>query len=178
MSKGSWWQEEGELQEAALRDLLTRTRAEFAQWIAGSYEWHYFGGLTFDQRRVPQERLWCSTWVPRRISRDVAVARVKRFMRGAERALGRPVVAVIALEAHKNGWPHFHPLIHVDGGRRRGDLQTIGPVWYELNGYEHLEPVRFPEQAARYCAKYMLKDEGAEVVFSEEFGRGIQGRLP
>ena len=171
MGKGDWWQAHREDIERSERETKARARGEFAQWIAGAYEWHYFGGLTFDQRRVPQERLWGDTWVPRRISRDVAVARAKRFMRQAEKALGRRLVMVVALEAHRNGWPHFHPLIHVEGGRRRGDLQTIGPVWYELNGYEHLE-LRFPEQAARYCGKYMVKDDGVEVLFSENFGRG------
>lgn len=81
------------------------------------------------------------------------------------------------MEAQKNGWPHSHPLIHVAGGRRRGDLQRIGPVWYDLNGYEHLEPIRRPEEAARYCAKYMVKEEGVEVVLSSSFDRDRQGVL-
>ena len=41
-------------------------------------------------------------------------------------------------------------------------------MWHQLNGYEHLEPVRFPELAARYCAKYMSKDAGCgDLVFTE-----------
>ena len=42
---------------------------------------------------------------------------------------------------------------------------------------QSMEPVRWPEQAARYCAKYMVKDEGAELVFSDNFGRERQGVL-
>ena len=53
----------------------------WGRWIAEMRDWDLFGGLTFDQKRVTQERLWGSTWVGRRISRDTAVTRFKRWVR-------------------------------------------------------------------------------------------------
>jgi hypothetical protein len=37
--------------------------------------------------------------------------------------------------------------------------------------------VRWPEEAARYCGKYFLKDEAVDVVFSQRFGQPIPSVL-
>jgi hypothetical protein len=102
-----------------------------------------------------------------RPGRDSAIGRVEWFLREGQRQLGRKIeAAVVALEYQKNGWPHFHPLLRLEGGVQDGDLRTLGPIWYQVAGYARLEVPRVRDEVCAYAAKYLSKglDRG-DVVF-------------
>lgn len=142
---------------ASRRQLRAGASEALATFIGELAPWHLFGGLTFDQRRCPKERIG-GTLVPRRIPVDVARGRFERYVAGAERALGRRIEYVAGLESQRNGWPHFHPLLSLEGGLQGGDVVALGSLWYDANGYGRLEAPRSVEDVTGYCAKYLLKD--------------------
>jgi hypothetical protein len=138
-------------------DLLQReARDAWSGWVAEMGEWHVFGALTYRQRG--------RTTVP---GADVAKRHVQRWLREAERSIGRPVeAAVVALEYQRNGWPHFHPLLRLPGGLQAGDLAGMGQSWYRHHGYARLEPPRERSAVAAYAAKYLTKDlSRGDVIF-------------
>jgi len=143
----------------ASRQELTGAASEaMVELISGLARWDLFGGLTFDQRRCPQEVLFCGTKVPRRIPVDSARVRFQNFVRRAEKTLGRELRYVAALESQANGWPHLHPLLSLEGGLQAGDVIALGGLWYDANGYGRLEAPRSLADVTGYCAKYLLKD--------------------
>lgn len=128
----------------------------WGEWIAGMGDWHVFGGLTYDQRR--------RTSVP---GSDVARAHVRRWLRSFGRdSSPRVEAAVVALEYHKSGWPHFHPLLRLSGGAGAGDFARLGQAWYAAHGYARLEAPRRASDVAEYAAKYLSKDlSRGDVIF-------------
>jgi hypothetical protein len=126
-------------------------------------EWHLFGGLTYDPRRRRVDGMGA----PIRPGVDVAKRHVVAWLRDGAERLSRPVeAAVVALEAHKNGWPHFHPLLRVAGGLRGNELQELGGLWFERHGYARLEVPRDRADVCAYAAKYLTKDVArSDVVF-------------
>ena len=154
----SSWQEEMEAEMRASRRELTRAATSaMGDWISQLAPWTLFGGLTFDPKRCEQERVF-GTLIPRRIPVDVAAGRFKRWMRASEKALGRGIVYVAALESHKNGWPHLHPLLALEDGLQAGDVATLGGLWFQVNGFGRLEAPRSIEDVSGYAAKYLAKD--------------------
>jgi hypothetical protein len=139
--------------------------------------WHLFGGLTFDQRRCRHERIG-GTMVPCRIPVDVARGRFQRYIAGAQRALGRRIEYVVGLEAQRNGWPHFHPLLSLEGGLQTGDVVCLGGLWYEANGYGRLEAPRSVDDVTGYCAKYLLKDVAIGDLLISTGLRSVNGGRP
>lgn len=131
----------------------------WGEWIAQLRDWDVFGGMTFDQRRAAQERIWKSSVVTigRRVSRDVAVKRFHRWIDDASGVLGRRIEYVAALEYQKNGWPHFHPLLDV-GELQQGDISRLGRTWWRLAGGSQLSRPRNTLDVSRYSAKYLAKD--------------------
>ena len=120
----------------------------WGEWIAGMGDWHLFGGLTYD----PDRR----ATMP---GADVAKRHVVRWLNEAPRTLGRPVdAAVVALEYHRNGWPHFHPLLRVAGGLQGNELRQLGGAWFKRHGYAKLERPRSRLDVCAYAAKYLAKD--------------------
>lgn len=163
-----------------------RRSAAFAQWLPRLAEWQWFLTLTFDQRRkLPGRELpaqddrggvrplgrgglalaprLADLPVPPRLdgrplTRESAERRALAFLERAEEELGREVGAVVALEYHKNGWPHFHGLMHVQGGVRGHEKRVLGGLWMELAGASQIEPPRAARDVAAYVAKYLVKD--------------------
>jgi hypothetical protein len=149
----------------------------WGEWVVGLREWHLFGGLTFDQRRVPSEKV-LGVNVPRVISRDVAGARFREWIRRSEGVLQRRVDYVAAMESQRNGWPHFHPLLDL-GRLGDGDIETLGRLWYEANGYGRLEVPRDRAAVCSYSAKYLAKDLGTgDVLMSRGLGRFVPFQMP
>jgi hypothetical protein len=130
--------------------------AAWGDWVAEMGDWHVFGALTYDPRRRRA--------VP---GADVAKAHVRRWLRDAPKVLGRQVeAAVVALEYHKSGWPHFHPLLRLPGGLLGGEFAALGQAWYRPHGYAQLTRPRDQVDVARYAAKYLVKDlSRGDVVF-------------
>jgi len=149
-------------------------------------EWHLFGGLTYDPRRRPSTRtmrpqssdaIWRppprpsssrSSTVPIAPGVDVAKHHVLSWLAAAPKVLGGREVeaAVVAIESHKNGWPHFHPLLRIAGGLTGDEIAPLGALWFERHGYAKLEVPRDVEDTAAYAAKYLSKDLArGDVVF-------------
>ena len=85
--------------------------------------------------------------------------------------MGRRVEYVVAMEFHKTGWPHFHPLLDV-GELQEGDIQRVGGLWFRQNGYARLERPRNSQRVAAYAAKYLFKDiASGDVVLSDGLNR-------
>lgn len=144
------------------RDPLADTWGTFVAEDLGP--WHLFGGLTFDQERFAryQVRVGKSTrtyvrppgW---RLPRDLAERLFHRWESDV-RALVGPVEYVVALEYHRNGWPHLHPLLRLDRGLQQGDIAALGTLWRERCGLEALEVPRDRLAVCAYAAKYLSKD--------------------
>lgn len=155
-------------------------------WIAELQDWHLFGGLTFDQRRwtVPEVHgKWAdrrveyanatSGVVTPRVSPDKARRVVLRWLTECEQVVGGRIDYVIALEYQKNGWPHFHPLLHLPNGLKDGQISALGGAWWRLAGSNRLEAPLCTEATARYAAKYLAKDfETGDVMLSDRASLG------
>lgn len=141
------------MNDGSKRELVSEA---WGKWISEMGEWHVFGALTYDQRRRPT--------VP---GSDVARAHVRRWLRDNSRGEGARVeAAVVALEYQRNGWPHFHPLLRLSGGRAPGDFATLGQSWFKPHGYAKLEAPRSGDAVAAYAAKYLSKDlSRGDVIF-------------
>ena len=133
----------------------TVTRA-WGEWVAGLGEWHVFGGLTYDPKRRFTDAA-TGDWV--RPADHTVLHHARAWLRESERRLGRPIeAAVVALEHHKSGWPHLHPLVRVAGGLLGNEFSTLGQTWFERHGYARLEEPRDQLDVASYAAKYLMKD--------------------
>src|SRR3972149_163571 len=152
----SWQAELEDEMRASRRELTRAATSAMGDWISQLAPWTLFGGLTFDPKRCEQERV-VGTLIPRRIPVDVAAGRFKRWMRASEKALGRGIVYVAALESHKNGWPHLHPLLSLEGGIQAGDVATLGMLWFQANGVGRLEVPRAMEAGRGDAAKSLAK---------------------
>lgn len=147
----------------------------WSQWIAGQADWNLFGGLTFDPRRRvspppgpqrggqrlrPGPRLNESGTLRlqgRPLAADIARRSVLTFFDQGEQLLGRRLAGIVALEFHGNLWPHFHPLISVEGGLQGGEIKALGTLWYQRAGGNRLEVPRSLGDVSAYASKYLSK---------------------
>lgn len=128
----------------------------WGEWVSSMGEWHLFGALTYDPRRYVMSS---SGSVGRGPHPEAVQKHVRAWLRESSRRLNRPIeAAVVAVEAHKSGWPHAHPLLRLAGGLQERDVTTIGEVWFERRGYAKLEAPRNVQDVAEYAAKYLSKD--------------------
>ena len=119
-------------------------------------EWHVFGGLTYDPSRRGRTD---GHGVPIAPGADVVLAHARQWLREGQRRLGRDLeAAVVALEYHKSGWPHLHPLVRVAGGLQGTEFATLGQTWFERHGYARLERPSDASAVAAYASKYLTKD--------------------
>lgn len=133
-----------------------KVAAAWGEWVAGMGEWHVFGGLTYAPGRRPCTTRYREPIAP---SDEVVLRHVRAWLGESQRRLGRPIEAgVIAIEHHKNGWPHAHPLLRLAGGLQERDFITVGQTWFERHGYAKLEKPRDQLDVASYAAKYLAKD--------------------
>lgn len=190
-------QHAGRLDYDCGRCLRVRRSDAWAQWIARQADWNLFGGLTFDpRRRVPpppgpqrgEQRLRPGPRLTedgsvrlggRPLAPDVARRRVWRFFRDSQDLLGRQLAGVVALEFHKNGWPHFHPLIAVEGGLQGGEVAALGGLWFAHSGGNRLEQPRSLADVSAYAAKYLTKglDDGDLLLWPRSGGFTSAWRL-
>lgn len=157
-----------------------RRKTAFTNWVANMRPWHLTITLTFDPKRRPptppgpqrgshplssniSPRITDGSCTPVRLSDvtltgDVAQRRVLSWLRDGQERIGRRISGVVCLENHKNGAPHFHGLIGIDGGLQDGDIRELGTLWFQRHGYNRLEIPRSVNDVAAYAAKYMSKD--------------------
>jgi hypothetical protein len=135
-----------------------------------------FGGLTIDQNRYADRNWSTDRNGEKPMPADLFKGYVRRWCRDSERALGRPIKAVIAVEYQRNGWPHAHPLIDTGEelrarywgpNQRYGDIATLAQEWYRTHGYARLSTPRNAGAVASYAAKYLSKglDEGDVIIW-------------
>jgi hypothetical protein len=128
----------------------------WGEWIGGLGDWHVFGGLTYD---------------PRKVDRRPGVSRVRGdLQRWLGDSKGHPSVfieaAVVAVEYQRNEWPHAHPLLRLSGGVGPGSLRVLGQAWFQRHGFALLERPRSASDVAAYAAKYLAKDlDKGDVLF-------------
>ena len=148
----------------ARTDAENTLRDAWVDWIAGMGEWHVFGGLTYDPKRRIDPARGKDPIMP---SDEVVLRHVRQWLRESQRRLGRDVeAAVVAVEHHKSGWPHAHPLVRVAGGLQGNEFATLGTVWYERHGYAKLERPLDQGAVSAYASKYLSKDlASGDVIF-------------
>jgi hypothetical protein len=117
------------------------------------------------------------------MTREVAEAHVRRWLRLHERATGRPLTAIVALEYHRSGWPHFHGLLAGDAIATDVQRAYLRAQWNELAGYCRIETPLDVEACARYAAKYLTKSlDRGDVILWKPAGppdrRGRRGGGP
>ncbi len=155
---------------------VTRRHDAWGQWVAKLRPWDLCATLTFDpkvrtvtppgaQRAAGSGKLrWplrvtdAGATLGAPMAGDIAKRKVKTWVRAGQELLGRPVAAVVAMEHHKSGWPHFHGLLGVDGGLRGREIEALGRLWFDRNGYNRIEIPRSVGDVAAYAAKYLTKD--------------------
>jgi hypothetical protein len=103
------------------------------------------------------------------MSRDVARGRVRTFLRDGGELLGRRITGVVAMEYQRNGWPHFHPLLGIEGGLRGGEVAALGGLWFKASGGNRLEVPRDLGDCCAYAGKYLTKglDRGDVIIWPE-----------
>jgi len=101
------------------------------------------------------------------VSAASALRDATRWLGRGQVALRRELTGVLALEHHKNGTPHVHPLVRVRGGLQGDEFATLGQLWFQQHGYAKLEAPRSREDVCEYAAKYLSKDvaEGSIVLW-------------
>lgn len=72
-------------------------------------------------------------------------------------------------EAHKDGAPHFHILLHEQDDMRPLRYAQLSANW--RLGFSRFKLVDDGKQAAQYCAKYISKDATSRVRASLRYGR-------
>lgn len=123
-------------------------REAWGGWVAEMGKWDVFATLTYDPDKQP-----------RRLYPDVARAHLTHWLREGPKLIGRPIEAAItALEYQKNGTPHFHSVMRLPGGVRRGDFVQLGGAWFKLHGYAKLELPKSQDDVCAYATKYLFKD--------------------
>jgi len=139
-------------------DFAPRTAVSEAwgEWVTGLAPWQLFGALTYDPKRTrPDGRpAWGHTRGP---STESVQKGIRHWHKETEKLVGR-VALVAALEAHKTGWPHVHPLLAFTHELEGGEIAAVGQVWYKMNGYARLEVPRSRDAVAAYASKYVTKE--------------------
>lgn len=137
------------------RELDAVVADAWGSWVADMGEWHVFGALTYDPKRRRTDGLGG----PIAPGADVVRAHIRSWIRDSQRQLGRELeAAVVAVEHHKSGWPHAHPLVRVAGGLQGNEFATLGQAWFREHGYARLEQPRDRSDVCAYAAKYLAKD--------------------
>ena len=103
--------------------------------------------------------------IAKSLSRDVTL-----WLKRVRKISGVPLRYLLVTEAHKDGFPHLHILLHepTDAKVRKAMLES---QW--RSGFSHWRLVDAnDERAALYVCKYLAKDALTRVRASSRYGRG------
>lgn len=148
--RGDRWADERDERTAARRRMDQETREAQAGWLATLAPWDIYATLTYDPRR------W---WDPHKApSQSATVHHFHTFIRQADEALRRPILAVGASEHTTLGWPHWHAMI-ATGGLDERSFAELSSVWFDAHGYAKFYRVRDGAALpiAAYVSKYLNK---------------------
>jgi hypothetical protein len=145
------WTENGEQTRADKR----RTSEAYGAFVASIRRWDVFGGLTYRSQASGTDATRLRGPRPLElVKRDV-----EWWIREVRRQAHLEVeAAVVAIESHRSGWPHIHPLLGLRGGLQEGDLKRLWQVWYERYGGGKLSAPRSQGEVSAYACKYLTKD--------------------
>lgn len=131
----------------------------YGEWIAELADWEAFGGLTYDQcekRGIGHERPCSCRAKP---GADVVRSHVRKWLNASERALMRPLRAVVAVEYQRNGWPHAHPLVASPVAPMADrERELVRQLWDKAHGIARLDQPRQRAEVCTYASKYLSKD--------------------
>jgi len=128
----------------------------WGEWVTGLAPWQLFGALTYDPKRTKPDGT-LAYGHERGPSTESVQKAVRKWHRDSEKLVGRMAV-VAAIEAHKTGWPHVHPLVAFTHDLEPGELAAVGQVWYKMSGFARLEVPRSRDAVAAYASKYVTKE--------------------
>jgi len=136
----------------------TRRAAQQAMgpWIASLAAWDWYVTLTYDPKRSPS--------LDKPPTDPTCTRQAAKWLTDIHDRASTFLVAVMALEHHQSGWPHWHGLVKT-GHIPHAGAKALYKEWYSLHGYARIEPVGRPDviPIADYVAKYLCK-EGAETI--------------
>lgn len=94
-----------------------------------------------------------------------------RYLKRLRKATGAPLRYIIVAEAHKDGFPHYHALIHeVDPSRPVRKRQIQSQWWH---GFSTAKVVDDHKKAVFYVTKYLTKAAEARVRASVDYGDAL-----
>lgn len=156
------------------RGIHWRERAK-VELSAASRSW--FGTLTFN----PEERYLVECRARTELSRATSSSERFRALHGAisklitdyvkrvRKAAVMPLRILFVAEAHKDGFPHYHALIHEPYGHAGVVTHRILTDQWK-HGFSKWKVVKDNDAAASYCAKYLFKSAMARVRASRGYG--------
>ena len=96
---------------------------------------------------------------------------ITKFFKRVRRKSGAPIRYLLVSEAHKDGFPHFHLMLHEqDGPVRKAFLEE---EWLVGNSHWRLVPTH-DAKTAYYICKYLSKDAQTRIRGSVRYGQGRQ----
>lgn len=104
---------------------------------------------------------------------DVASAELTKWLKRIRKNSGARLRYLLVTEAHKDGSPHWHCLIHEAGGTVT--KRVMEQAW--RSGFSQFRLVDADKRAALYVCKYLAKSALARVRASQGYGR-VNGHIP
>lgn len=175
------------------RSLEDSAKLEWGRWVSTLRKWDLFATLTYDPLKVngtPEE----SRGELARVNEFRSERHVTNWLQRVENVIDRPVDAIMVMERHESGQPHWHGLLSM-GGLAFGDIRQMSTLWFDKHGFARLEVPRdrslgdremaalrergIDESAlpvAQYCAKYLIKRVSL-VILHLDVDRGVQELL-
>lgn len=95
---------------------------------------------------------------------------LKRLRKGGFGYAGSVFRYLLVVEKHKDGWPHFHALLHEVSELAPLRYDAIVGQWRRHHGIAECELVKDVRGGARYVAKYLSKDAASRVRASKDYG--------
>lgn len=157
--------------------VLSRGAANAAgEWIASMREWDLYVTLTYDPKRVAGR---APTSAVDAVAPSAYASRrhVDQWAEDGARIVRSRFGAVLALEHHHSGWPHWHGLVSADGIGKLG-FTGLSRAWFANHGFASF--VRVADQPyealAGYIGKYLAK-EASDLAFYGTLRRHLPGHF-
>lgn len=145
------------------RLLALQAKAGAVEWMGALAPWDLYATLTYDQRRFDDDAGdgTCDAYVR---SFQACARDVEAYRSALSAVLHREVTAAVAIEAHRNGWPHAHALLAMDGVNSLGFVRA-GRLWWDNHGFALISRVDLSRSysLAAYITKYFTK-QNADVA--------------
>lgn len=105
-----------------------------------------------------------------RLRHSVISAELTKYLKRVRKESGAPLRYCLVAEAHKDGFPHYHLLVHETDLEKPVRHAVLSKQW--SMGYSNVKLVDDP-RAAYYVAKYLNKSSDARVRASLDYGNYV-----